>query len=334
DPRDQRHAVHRRDAGAADHLHGGGAAGDRRHRGRPAVLLGRTAAQAGQAGLPHGQARPVARGRRRRDSARRAGRRARRGHRREQGRAHLFARRPRRELRRRDGGDGCAARRRLSESGAGRARDPGQQMKARALRLDDEVDRRELWHWALAALIMLAAHLGIVATYLLLHRPDPGPSGAPVVVIDLAPYPSAPRQDPVELPPDPPMQEAQPEPERKAQTRREVLPRPPIPTPEVVTTVLPAPEQPAEKKVEDKPPPPKPVQAKKRPAPRTTPNASAPTRADAPASSQLGVSAEASRAQAAWRGLLGAPLQRAQPRSGRAPTRGGAGAGGARLRRG
>ena len=34
--RDQRHAVHRRDAGAADHLHDRGAAGDRRHRGRSA----------------------------------------------------------------------------------------------------------------------------------------------------------------------------------------------------------------------------------------------------------------------------------------------------------
>ena len=36
--RDQRHAVHRRDAGAADHLHDRGAAGDGGHRGRPAGL--------------------------------------------------------------------------------------------------------------------------------------------------------------------------------------------------------------------------------------------------------------------------------------------------------
>src|SRR5262249_17628476 len=61
--RSPRHAVHRRDAGTADHLHGGGPAGDRRYRGRSSPLVGRTAAQAGQAGLPHGQARPVARGR-------------------------------------------------------------------------------------------------------------------------------------------------------------------------------------------------------------------------------------------------------------------------------
>ena len=51
-PRDQRHAVHRRDAGAADHLHGGGAARDRRRRGRPAGLDRRAAAAARQADLP------------------------------------------------------------------------------------------------------------------------------------------------------------------------------------------------------------------------------------------------------------------------------------------
>ena len=38
EPRDQRDAVHRRHAGAADHLHGGGAAGDRRRQCRPAGL--------------------------------------------------------------------------------------------------------------------------------------------------------------------------------------------------------------------------------------------------------------------------------------------------------
>ena len=41
DPRDQRHAVHRRDAGAADHLHGGGAAVDRRPADRSADVLDR-----------------------------------------------------------------------------------------------------------------------------------------------------------------------------------------------------------------------------------------------------------------------------------------------------
>ena len=38
DPRDQRHAVHRRDPGAADHLHDRGAARDRRRAGRSAGL--------------------------------------------------------------------------------------------------------------------------------------------------------------------------------------------------------------------------------------------------------------------------------------------------------
>ncbi len=59
-PRDQRHAVHRRHAGAADHLHGGGAARDGRHRRRPSRLDAEPHA-AGQAALPHHQARPHAR---------------------------------------------------------------------------------------------------------------------------------------------------------------------------------------------------------------------------------------------------------------------------------
>ena len=42
DARDQRHAVHRRDPGAADHLHDRGAAGDRRYLGRPAGRQRRT----------------------------------------------------------------------------------------------------------------------------------------------------------------------------------------------------------------------------------------------------------------------------------------------------
>ncbi len=40
EPRDQRHAVHRRDAGAADHLHGGRTAGHRRRAGRSAGVDG------------------------------------------------------------------------------------------------------------------------------------------------------------------------------------------------------------------------------------------------------------------------------------------------------
>jgi len=181
----------------------------------------------------------------------------------------------------------------------------------RAIRLDDEVDRHELWRWALAALIMLAAHLGIVATYMLLHRPDAGPQGTPVVLIELAPAPVAPQQqEQVDLQPEPEMKEEQPEPERKVETPPEVLPLPPLPTPEVVTAVLPPPpEQPPEKKVEDKPPP-KPVEAKKKAAPKTTPKRSAPAPADAPAASRLGIAAEANAAMADWRAMVSAHLMR------------------------
>ncbi len=60
EPRDQRHAVYRRDAGAADHLYGRGAARDRRRRGRSAGLDRAAAAAPGQAALPDDQGRPHA----------------------------------------------------------------------------------------------------------------------------------------------------------------------------------------------------------------------------------------------------------------------------------
>ena len=66
--RDQRHAVHRRDAGAAHHLHGGRAAVDRRRRRRPAGLDGQAAAAARQAAVPDDQGRPVAGARQRPDA--------------------------------------------------------------------------------------------------------------------------------------------------------------------------------------------------------------------------------------------------------------------------
>ena len=121
-PRDQRHAVHRRDAGAADHLHGGRAAGDRRF----GVDLPASAVEP--------QPRPdkpvfvtvkpdltLAVGE---DiiAARRADRDARHRDQAAQGRAHLPARRQDRQLWRPDGGDEPAAQRRLSQDRAGRPR--------------------------------------------------------------------------------------------------------------------------------------------------------------------------------------------------------------------
>ena len=119
--RDQRHAVHRRDAGAADHLHGGGAAVDRRRARRPAGLDRQAAAAARQAALPDDQVRPVAQHRQRLDSARAAGLRDRGGDAVGQGQTPVPARRPDRAVWRADERAQHAARRRLPEDRPGRA---------------------------------------------------------------------------------------------------------------------------------------------------------------------------------------------------------------------
>jgi periplasmic protein TonB len=186
-------------------------------------------------------------------------------------------------------------------------------MTARAISLEREDDRGEFLRWALAGLVMLAAHAGVAAAWMLLHRPDLGPSGAPVVLVELAPLPSAPAENPLDVPAEQEMVQAPPEPDvqppQPEEEKVEPPPPPPVPVPEVVTSVVPPPpEKPVEKKVEDKPAPPKPQ--KKPPAPRTAVRASAPAPAAAPAAPQLGLTAQASAAQASWRDLLVAHLQR------------------------
>ncbi len=59
-PRNQRHPVHRRDAGTADHLHGRRAFGDGRHQGRSARLHRQTGAEAGEACVRQRQGRQKA----------------------------------------------------------------------------------------------------------------------------------------------------------------------------------------------------------------------------------------------------------------------------------
>jgi hypothetical protein len=95
-------------------------------------------------------------------------------------------------------------------------------MTARVIRDDD--DPRELYRWALAGLIMLTAHLALVATFMLLRKPDALPAGAPVVLVDLAPAPSAPTEQPLDLPP---VVENVPTPPQPVE--QEVQPTPPEP---------------------------------------------------------------------------------------------------------
>ena len=127
------------------------------------------------------------------------------------------------ELRRRHGSDEHAAQRRLSEGGAGRAGEPGRQMTARAIVLLQREDDADLKRWASAAAIVLAAHLGLIATYFLVFSHAPAGAPTPAIIIDMAPMPVAPAS-PVDLAPGPEMQEALPPPEPQV-----VEPLPPEP---------------------------------------------------------------------------------------------------------
>ena len=171
-------------------------------------------------------------------------------------------------------------------------------MTAISIAIFPDRDRAEFLRWGIASALVLAAHSGLIATYLLLHRPDRPPAGAPIVLVDLAPAPSAPDVAPLDLPPEPGMAQAQPEPPVIEPPPEE----PPPPVPEVTTSIRPP------------PPPPKPhvePQRKKPPAPRTTARATAPVQSAAPAAARYGLaSVESSAAQASWRDLLVAHLQR------------------------
>ena len=114
--------------------------------------------------------------------------------------------------------------------------------------------RNDAFRWSLAAVVVLAAHLGIVAAYLAL-RPDPRDRAqAPVIAIEFAPMPVEPAPAIAATPEmSPPLDEPEPPP-----------PQPQSP-PETQAMVAPEAEQPAV----EVPPPPKPVpveQPKKQPA--------------------------------------------------------------------
>ena len=104
--------------------------------------------------------------------------------------------------------------------------------------------RRELTRWTVAALIMLAVHIGVVAA-LIAQRPSALPPGAtlPPILIDLAPISAAPEPPKADLAPGPEMQQADPpatpsEPPPVAQT---IVPTPPQPDPVVAVPVEPTP---------------------------------------------------------------------------------------------
>jgi len=171
-------------------------------------------------------------------------------------------------------------------------------MKALPAALLDEHDHHEVLRWGIAGAVILAAHAALVATYLLLHKPDPLAYGVPIVTVDLAPAPSAPEVAELNQPPVQQMEQAEQQPEQKVETKLE---EPPPVKPEVVTEV--APPKPQPKIVPE---------VKKPPAPKTTPRTTAPT-TGAPAASAhpFGVQTEQAKAAAlTWIQLVSAHLQR------------------------
>ena len=174
--------------------------------------------------------------------------------------------------------------------------------------------RSDAFRWSLAAVVVLAAHLGIVAAYLVL-RPDPGDSTqAPVIAVEFEPMPVEPAPAIAAAPemvPAPPLEEQEPPPSQ------------PLAPPETQAMVTPLPE--SEQPAVEVPPPPKPV-ANEQPArapaqsrhikavrepskkPATATRTQPARAATAPTS---GVAAIGSReAQASWRSLVAAHLAR------------------------
>ncbi|WP_213774036.1 energy transducer TonB [Bradyrhizobium sp. dw_78] len=171
-------------------------------------------------------------------------------------------------------------------------------------------------YWSAAALVIAAAHGGVVWLALNWTPAEAAPGEPPpAVMIELAPIAVAPEAPPQDIAPGPQMTEAQPE------TTPDIPDKPDIKLPELpkldhAEAVLtpPPPPKPEEKK---KPPPKKDVERKKprdpdRPrAPQTTaPPTSSAQRADRSAAPAAGAAAMPSMSQASWKGALMAHLNR------------------------
>jgi protein TonB len=201
-------------------------------------------------------------------------------------------------------------------------------------------DRRaEVRRWTLAGLLVLATHTALVAGWVLLTPADRLAQGAPVVLVDLAPLPAAPVQAPdsqaqpetqtapepdiTEPPPETQTAELQPAPQPEPPPVETPQELPPPETPQTVAAIphvrpdvpLPEPTPPPQLQPRQASPKPPPAPRKPDPRPRTkkpppAQAAQAAAQSPVPAASRAGISAEASAAQASWRELLMAHLQR------------------------
>jgi len=191
-------------------------------------------------------------------------------------------------------------------------------MTARAVALLDHGREPQFARWSLAAAIVIAAHFGLIASYLLLRPPEPpGAPMAPVVIVELAPLPVAPAS-PLDIAPGPEMQEAAPPPEPviAKPPEPEVLDLPPPPPMVEAPVVIAKPEpSPPEVKPEPKPVEPPPPQVTKRVEKKAAPRTTAAPRsqhrtASVPAAPVAG--AVSQTALADWRSRVVLQLQRAK----------------------
>jgi protein TonB len=145
-------------------------------------------------------------------------------------------------------------------------------MMAHAIALLDHDDGAHVARWSMAAAVVLAAHVGLIVSYLLQRPPDPlGAPAAPVVILELAPLPVAPAS-PADLAPGPQMQESplsSPPPTSTVEPAPPAPQRvePPPPAPLVEQPVVAIPQLPPQPQVKPEPKPPEPPQQRAEPDP-------------------------------------------------------------------
>jgi protein TonB len=193
-------------------------------------------------------------------------------------------------------------------------------MTARAIILLDDQSGYDFRRWSLAALIVLAAHLGLMATYFLLYKPVPaGAPEGPAILIDLSPpaAPASPKD--AEMGPVQELEEVVPPPEPQVM---DIKPEPIIePPPPMESPVVLQPEPPKPQEIEkpkEPPPPEKKVEHKKKPVPRTTSGPRSERVADQMSAPSAGASGAA---VADWRSMVVSKLQSAKRYPGGAESR-------------
>jgi protein TonB len=185
-------------------------------------------------------------------------------------------------------------------------------MTSRTIILLDDDRGYEFRRWSLAALIVLAAHLGLMGTYFLFYKSQPqGMPDSPAILIDMSPPAAPPSPKDAEMGPVQEEVAPPPEPQVMEVTPPEPIIEPPPPVPMESPIVLtPEPPKPQEiEKPKEKPPEPKKVEPKKKPVQRTTAGPRSERAADQMSAPSAGASGAA---MADWRSMVVSKLQSAK----------------------